>query len=746
MPGRNHALIQWQRMVDVPVVTPNLHTTLKSVFGYDSFRPLQQEIIEKSLAGEDVFALLPTGGGKSLCFQLPALVREGLTIVVSPLIALMKDQVDALVTAGVAATFLNSTLTEKQARARLSGLYNGEFNLLYVAPERLMVDSFLEKLREWKIALVAIDEAHCISEWGHDFRPEYRQIATLREHLPGVPFMALTATATERVREDIVTQLRLKSANVFVASFNRPNLTYRVVPKDGAYSQVIEFVRERKKESGIIYCLSRKATEGLAERLVADGIRARAYHAGLTDTERAENQESFLRDETKVICATIAFGMGINKPNVRYVIHHDLPKNIEGYYQETGRAGRDGLPSDCLLLFSAADVAKLTGFIDDMSDEQQRRIAREQLQQMIHYGESAGCRRSELLMYFGERYPNSNCGGCDNCLNPRETFDGTVSAQKFLSTVWRARDAGWRKDASFGLMHHVEVLTGANTERIRKWGHDKLSTYGIGREHTRPQWGAIGRELLRLGLLRVAAGEFQTIEITEDGLQFLKERRPLLLTRPMKSAAKPEKRTGDISCDETLFEVLRTLRREIADGLGVPAYIVFGDKTLRHMARTYPQNEREMSRIPGVGTKKLDDFGAQFTDAIVKYLRENPRQVFSDSLEPVAPPPPRATNTNGLNDTAHMSWRMYVAGKDIATIAKERSLTESTIIGHLALAIEAGLAVDTSRIVTAEQIALIRPLVAAHGTATLKPIFDELGGKLDYGRIKIACALIQRGK
>ena len=727
-----------------------LLSTLKRVFGYDSFRPLQEEIITESLDGRDTFALLPTGGGKSLCFQLPALVRDGLTVVVSPLIALMKDQVDALQTAGVAATFLNSTLGEKESRSRLAALFNDEYRLLYVAPERLMVPSFLEKLRQWKVALIAIDEAHCISEWGHDFRPEYGQISDLRTHFPGVPFMALTATATERVRDDIVRQLHMREPAIFVASFNRPNLAYRVVPKDGAYSQVVEFVRERRKESGIIYCLSRKATEGLAERLVADGIRARPYHAGLTDTERAENQESFLRDETKVMCATIAFGMGINKPNVRFVIHHDLPKNIEGYYQETGRAGRDGLPGDCMLLFSAADVAKLTGFIDDMGDEQQRRIAREQLSQMVHYGESAGCRRSELLMYFGERYPNANCGGCDNCLSPRETFDGTVSAQKFLSTVWRARDGGWKKDMSFGLMHHVEVLTGANTERIRKWGHDKLSTYGIGKEHARPQWGAIGRELLRLGLLRVAPGEFQTIELTEDGLTFLKERRTLQLTRPMKTAeAKPEKRTGDIACDEALFEVLRTLRREVADGLGVPAYIVFGDNTLRHMARTYPQNEREMSRIPGVGAKKLEDFGAKFMDAIVKFLRENPRQVFADSLEPAAPPPratkPNAPNPNALNDTAHMSWCMFDAGKDIAAIAKERSLSEGTIGGHLAIAIENGLAVDISRVVTPEQLALLRPLLAAHGTASMRPIFDELGGKLDYGRIRIACAILQRG-
>jgi ATP-dependent DNA helicase RecQ len=726
-----------------------LYPTLKRVFGYDSFRPLQEEIITASLEGRDAFALLPTGGGKSLCFQLPALVREGLTVVVSPLIALMKDQVDALQAAGVAATFLNSTLGEKESRQRLAALFNDEYRLLYVAPERLMMPSFLEKLRQWKVSLVAIDEAHCISEWGHDFRPEYRQISTLREKFPGVPFMALTATATERVRGDIVKQLHMHEPRIFIASFNRPNLAYRVVPKERAYTQVLDFVRERKRESGIIYCLSRKATEGLAERLAADGIAARAYHAGLTDTQRAENQESFLRDETRVICATIAFGMGINKPNVRYVIHHDLPKNVEGYYQETGRAGRDGLPGDCLLLFSAADVAKLTGFIDEMSDEQQRRIAREQLQQMVHYGECAACRRAELLAYFGEKYPQANCGGCDNCLSPRETFDGTVSAQKFLSTVWRARDAGWKKDASFGMMHHVEVLTGANTERIRKWGHERISTYGIGKEHTRSEWGAIGRELLRLGLLRVAPGEFQTIELTEDGLAFLKERRQIQLTRPMKTAAKPGKRAGDIACDEALFEVLRALRREIADSLSVPAYIVFGDNTLRHMARSYPQNERELSRIPGVGAKKMEDFGAKFMDAIVKFLRENPRQVFADSLEPAAPPPrapkSNAPNPNTLNDTAHMSWRMFTEGKDIAAIAKERALTEGTIGGHLAIAIEAGLAVDTTRLVTAEQIERIRPLLAAHGTASMRPIFDELGGSIDYGRIRIACAVLQRG-
>ena len=362
-----------------------LLSTLKRYFGFDSFRPLQREIITDALAGRDVFALLPTGGGKSLCFQLPALMREGLTVVVSPLIALMKDQVDAMQAGGVAATFLNSTLDAGEARQRLRGLFRGEYRLLYAAPERLMLDGTLDMMRQWNLSLVAIDEAHCISEWGHDFRPEYRQLAKLREIFPEVPFMALTATATGRVRGDIVKHLSLRNPRNYVASFNRPNLTYRVIPKSKPYEQVLAYVRGRREESGIVYCQSRKSAESVAERLNADGIRARPYHAGLEDTTRAENQEHFLRDEVRVICATIAFGMGINKPNVRFVIHYDLPKNIEGYYQETGRAGRDGLPGECLLLFSAGDVVKQMQFIEEKPDPDEQRIAREQLQQMVHY-------------------------------------------------------------------------------------------------------------------------------------------------------------------------------------------------------------------------------------------------------------------------------------------------------------------------------------------------------------------------
>jgi ATP-dependent DNA helicase RecQ len=602
-----------------------LSAELKSIFGYETFRPLQREIMEASLAGKDVFALLPTGGGKSLCFQLPALLRDGLTVVVSPLIALMKDQVDQLHAAGVEATFLNSSLNAEESRRRLRGLHNQEYRLLYVAPERLMLDNWKENLRSWQVAAIAIDEAHCISEWGHDFRPEYRKIAQLRDILPDVPLMALTATATERVRKDIVNHLKLRDPQTFVASFNRPNLIYRVTPKDQPVQQIIEFVARRPDESGIVYCATRATTEKVAEKLSKRGFPARAYHAGLTPSERAENQELFLRDEVGIICATIAFGMGINKPNVRWVIHHDLPKNIEGYYQETGRAGRDGLPSDCLLLFSAGDAAKQIHFLDDISNPSEKQTARTQLQKMIHYAESSGCRRSELLEYFDETYPPGPCGSCDNCLEPRASYDGTMSAQKFLSCVYRIRQA---TPFGVGLNYVGEVLTGANTDKIRRWKHDELTTYGIGKELPKARWSTVGRELLRLGLLEQTDGEFPTVDITPDGLQALKSRRIIMLTKTASTpSSRRASRAGDMPCDEALFEKLRQLRKKIADERGVPAYVIFGDATLRQMARDYPETNDAMSHISGVGERKLEEFGEVFLDEIAAFLQDNPKSI-----------------------------------------------------------------------------------------------------------------------
>jgi ATP-dependent DNA helicase RecQ len=598
----------------------DLTGALKKYFGYDEFRPLQEEIIRDALARRDVFALMPTGGGKSLCFQLPALLRDGLTIVVSPLISLMKDQVDALWTSGIAATFLNSTLDRHEASERWRGLNRGQYRLLYVAPERLVLDGFLERALNWNIAQFAIDEAHCISEWGHDFRPEYRELKKLRKHLPDVPIMALTATATERVRKDIVDQLQLREARRYVASFNRPNLTYRVIAKSDAYEQLLAFVRARPNESGIVYCASRKTAESLAKKLSADAVAAKPYHAGLEPSARTKHQEQFLRDDVRVITATIAFGMGINKPNVRFVVHYDLPKNIESYYQETGRAGRDGLPSECVLLFNAGDIIKQRRFIEEKSEREQK-IAQEQLRQMVHYAETRECRRATLLKYFGEVLSPPICGGCDNCLSPRETFDGTVDAQKFLSCVYRLHE---RHGFGFGLNHVVNVLLGADNDAIRQRHHDELSTFGIGRERDRKQWLAIGRELLRLGLIDTASGQFPTLILTETGLTTLRQRTSIALTKPPEPKRERKRRVGEIECDEALFERLRALRRQLADARDVPAYIIFSDASLREMARACPTTPAEFRRVPGVGEQKLRDFAEPFLAAINEYLATNP--------------------------------------------------------------------------------------------------------------------------
>ncbi|MBE2203785.1 MAG: DNA helicase RecQ [Chthoniobacterales bacterium] len=602
-----------------------IQKTLKKTFGYDAFRPLQREIIEASLSGRDTFALLPTGGGKSLCFQLPALLRDGLTVVVSPLIALMKDQVDQLEAAGVAATFLNSSLKVAESKLRLRGLHEGKYRLLYAAPERLMLDNWQENLRNWNVSALAIDEAHCISEWGHDFRPEYRQLERLRTLLPDVPVTALTATATERVREDIVRHLKLRDPAVFVASFNRPNLSYRVIAKDQGVRQIADFVSRRPMDGGIVYCATRATADRLAGSLSERGFPALPYHAGLTAGERERNQELFLRDEVRIICATIAFGMGINKPNVRWVIHHDLPKNLEGYYQETGRAGRDGLPADCLLLFNPGDAAKQTHFIEEMHSAKEQEIARKQLRLMMHYAECPTCRRRELLGYFGEKFSPPSCDACDNCLEPRESYNATTQAQKLLSCVYRVREGG---RFGVGLNHLVEILTGADTEKIRRWKHDRLSTYGVGKDLSRPEWAAIGRELIRLGLLEQERGEFPTIALTENGLEALKSRRIIMLTKSMTRKKSPVVRAGEIECDETLFDKLRKLRKKLADERSVPAYVIFGDTTLRLMARQYPETLDALRGISGIGERKMAEFGEAFVREVAEYLRTYPKGKF----------------------------------------------------------------------------------------------------------------------
>ncbi len=739
-----------------------LFAPLKQFFGFSSFRPLQEEIIRDSLAGRDVFAVLPTGGGKSLCFQLPALVQPGLTVVVSPLIALMKDQVDALHAAGVAATFLNSSLAAGESRPRLRGLHNSEFRLLYVAPERLMLSGFLDDLKKWDVNLFAIDEAHCISEWGHDFRPEYRQLSALRGRFPAVPMMALTATATERVRGDIVRQLHLKDPACYIASFNRPNLTYRVAAKSGAYEQILSFMQARPKESGIIYVQARKTAESMAARLSADGVRALPYHAGMTAGDRTKNQEAFLHDEARVICATIAFGMGINKPNVRFVIHYDLPKNIEGYYQETGRAGRDGLPAECLLLFSPGDRVKQMRFIDEKPNPQEREIARAQLEQMIHYAEIATCRREVLLGYFGEKFRPTDggdalprvpadrqvsptepvqCGGCDNCLAPRATWDGTLAAQKFLSCVYRIRE---KSRFGVGIQHVIEVLCGADTEKVRKFGHQNLSTYNIGDGHTRAEWGAIGRELVRLGLLFQNAEKFNIVELTDAGRTALKSRQKITLTRPVTPTGPAKHRAGEIACDEVLFEKLRGLRKQLADEQAVPPYIIFSDVSLRQMARFYPANDKDLSRISGVGERKLREFGNLFLREIATHAQTNPRQIFADDFPPGAPPSIPVARRSRLTDTVRETLHLFRQGKTIPEIAIIRGFKDGTIYTHLEEAMLAGETIDLNTLVPANAQHEIATAFKKYGFGNLAGAVESFGGKYGYGECRIVRAALLR--
>jgi ATP-dependent DNA helicase RecQ len=734
---------------------------LKEHFGYDSWRPLQREIISATLGGRDVLALLPTGGGKSLCFQLPAMAGSGLTLVVSPLIALMKDQVDQLQAAGIPSTFLNSTLDAEEARHRMRGLHEGRYKLLYAAPERIMLDGFLTNLPKWNIERIAIDEAHCISEWGHDFRPEYRQLPRLRQVLPDIPFIALTATATDQVREDIEHHLALRNPERYTASFNRPNLTYRVSPKAAGYEQVLRFLRKRPEDSGIIYCLSRKGTEALASRLSSDGVAALPYHAGLEQPERAGNQEKFLRDRVRVMCATIAFGMGINKPNVRFVIHYDLPKNLEGYYQETGRAGRDGLPGECLLLFNPGDVAKHMGFIDEISDEAEAARARHLLDQVVHYAEASSCRRALLLNYFSEEYPEPNCGGCDNCQSPRDLFDGTLVAQKLLSCVLRANQASrW----TFGLGHYCDILCGASNEKILRQGHQNLSTYGIGKEMGRTEWQAIGRELLRMGFLdSVAVGKGSTLSVSEKGIKALKERSKFTLTRPL-PAAEVKKRTfggpakaGDIDCDEMLFHALRALRKELAEVRSVPPYVIFGDVALRHMAAAYPETEEAFARIPGVGQQKLVDFGAAFTAVVRKHLQSNPRQQFSSTPAPAprvesrpAVARPVSMEAPPVTDTVAETLRLFRSGlADLTELARQRNLAESTIASHLANAISSGRADDLKpeQFLDLNRIRELNDIFEAAGQLdSLGPVKELAGDRFAYRDLHFFRAFRTAGK
>jgi ATP-dependent DNA helicase RecQ len=588
---------------------------LKRVFGYDRFHPLQARVISHVLAGRDALVLMPTGGGKSLCFQIPALCRDGLTLVVSPLVALMRDQVEALKANGVSADLLNSTQTAAEAELVLRKIRDGDLKLLYVSPEKLFAGSIAVRLPDWRISLVAIDEAHCISFWGHDFRPEYTQLGKLRALLPGVQLLALTATADPAIRRDILSQLSIDEGSVFQDSFDRPNLRLSVLPGLKRFERVQEFLSKHPGQAGIIYCLSRASTEELAAKLARLGYKAEAYHAGMSTEARHAVQDSFQRDDTAIVCATVAFGMGIDKSNVRWVIHWNLPKNLEGFYQEIGRAGRDGLPSDTLLFYSYADVAQQLKFMDE-ADPERRELLTAKLDRMKQYAEAMICRRRILLSYFGET-PENDCGHCDVCENPPETFDGTVTAQKLISAVYRTGGRATLRQCAL-------ILRGSHAQEIVDPGWHDLKTFGVGADLKFEEWMEYGAQVVNAGYLGVAYDRGMSLHLTALSVPVLKGEKTVALVKfrsfeEKKAAAPQPKAAAANDGDPELFERLKAVRKKIADEHEIPAYVVFSDKTLKDMAAKVPKNSSEFRRVHGVGEVKAEAYGPIFLRSILEW-------------------------------------------------------------------------------------------------------------------------------
>ena len=715
---------------------------LKSYFGYDRFLPLQEEIITNVLGGNDTLALMPTGGGKSVCYQVPALCSDGLTLVVSPLIALMKDQVDGLKANGIAAESINSALSPSESARVRSQAGTGQLKILYVAPERLALSAFRDFLRSLRVQLIAVDEAHCISEWGHDFRPDYRNLNGLRLEFPDVPVIALTATATKKVQEDIVAQLGLNDAKIFLSSFNRSNLTYVVRTKStGAFDALVTLRQKHENGSAIIYCGSRKDTERLAEDLSAQAVTALPYHAGLEGLVRKATQEKFINGEVSTVVATIAFGMGIDKPDIRLVVHYDLPKTIEGYYQETGRAGRDGIPSECVLFYSYAGKRKQDYFVDQIKDPNQRENAKQKLSQVIRFCELQTCRRRYLLEYFGESTQWEHCGGCDVCVTPTEEYDATEISHKILSAVSRT-------EQRFGMSHISMVLRGKTSQKIVDRGHDKLTVFGIVPDFSDAQLKQIMGVLISKGLLSKSDGEYPTLSLTQAGDSVVRGRQPVNLTRPKEEGvtlkAKSDGRRvrgsrpdgGEVSreFDRGLFERLRNVRKGLADARRVPPYVIFGDVSLQQMAYWCPQSLDSFSRIPGVGSVKLADFGEVFVEAVRDYSREHGLVERSNPTRPIE----RARPSPTASSTQRQTKRLLLDRMSIDEIAARRGFTVNTILGHVEHLVDVGEEIDVGYLLPpAHRLAKIQAAFESAGSDKLTPVKESLGPGYSYQEIRL---------
>lgn len=711
----------------------DIRQTLQQYFGYNQFRHNQQEIIENVLAKNDSIVLMPTGGGKSLCYQIPALMFDGVTIVVSPLIALMKDQVDALKLNGIAAAFLNSSQSTYEQSAIVQRLKNNQLKLLYVAPERLLgQNSLLAYLKDINVSLFAIDEAHCISHWGHDFRPEYLVLGQLKKKFPNTPLIALTATADKLTKQDIIQKLEVTNFTVFENSFNRPNISYFIKQKRNYLQQLLDYLQLHKDDSGIIYCLSRNSTESLAEDLKDHGYVAAAYHAGLERNIKEQNQEKFLRDEIKIIVATIAFGMGINKSNVRFVVHVDLPKNIEGYYQETGRAGRDGLPSEAVLFFSAADVFKLKNFATIEGNAAQSKVMLKKLDQMAALCNTRQCRRQYLLNYFDEAAP-AFCGTCDVCLSDEEKADATIETQKLLSAVARL-------NGRFGMNYVIDFLRGSTTTKPE---HQQMKTFGIGKEISKDQWKLYTRELLHLKYLQQSEGEYPVLQLNETSLRILKGEMPVWLVKSVTVRKEtPSYNQPASAVQEELFKILKAIRYQLANEENVAAFQVFSDATLVEMATYLPLTTTDLANISGFGNLKLVKYGSLFLDPIIDYCRANK---LATKMELKAPKRQRIVNVGSKStETKLMSLQLFQQGKDVDQIAAERQLKRGTIEEHLGHFVFTG-EIDIRQILGVEkQEAITRAIAENKNSLAISPVKQKLGDACSYGEITAVMNYLRR--